>query len=106
MSISKLFRCWLRDLGFFVTFILGNENVVGSAICIHKELLHEDAAVTHMITCQGRDHIVSIQSGRHSLVIINVHFEPELSLRQLRERLHLIHPQWPSYPSGVGSIFG
>ena len=26
MSISKLFRCWLRDLGFFVTFIPGNEN--------------------------------------------------------------------------------
>ena len=64
MSISKLFRCWLRDLGFFVTFFPGNENAGGSAICIHKELLPEDAIVTHMITCQGRDHVVSRQSGR------------------------------------------
>ena len=51
MSISKLFRCWLRDLGFFVTFIPGNENAGGSAMCIHKELLREDAIVTHMIKC-------------------------------------------------------
>ena len=35
----------------------------------------------HRITCQGCDHIVSVQSGRQSLVIVNVHFEPELTLR-------------------------
>ena len=54
--------------------------------------------------CQGRDHIVNIQSGRHNLVIVNVHFEPELTLRQLRGRLHLIHPHWPSYPNKVDII--
>ena len=54
---------------FFGTFIPGNDNAGGSAICNHKELLLEDAIVTHMITCQGRDHIVSVQSGRQSLVI-------------------------------------
>ena len=32
--------------------------------------------MTHLITCQGRDHVVNIQSGRQSLVIVNVHFEP------------------------------
>ena len=37
---------------------------------------------------------------------VNVHFEPELTLRQLRHRLHLIHPRWPSYPNGVGIILG
>ena len=37
--------------------------------------------MTHLITCQGRDHLVNIQSGRHNLVIVNVHFEPELTLR-------------------------
>ena len=62
--------------------------------------------MTHMIICQGRDHIVSIQSGRQSLVIVNVHFEPELTLRRLRERLRLITPHWPSYPNAVGIILG
>ena len=64
-----------------------NESAGGSAICIHRDFLLEEAIVTHLITCQGRDHIVNIQSGRRSLVIVNVHFEPELTLRQLRGRL-------------------
>ena len=59
-----------------------------------------------MITCQGRDHIVNVQSGRKNLVIVNVHFEPELTLRRLRERLRLITPHWPSYPNAVGIILG
>ena len=50
MSVSRLLKCWLHDLSFFGTFILGNENAGGSAICIHKDLLPEDAIVTHMIT--------------------------------------------------------
>ena len=91
---------------FFGTFIPDNENVGGSAICIHTDLLPEGAIVSHVITCQGRDHLVSIQSGRHNLVIINVHFEPELTLRQLRGRLRLIHPHCIAYPSGVGIILG
>ena len=86
---------------FFGTFIPDNENAGGSAICIHRDLLLEDAIVTHVVTCQGRDHLVNIRSGRHSLVIVNVHFEPELTLRQLRGRLSFIHPHWPAYPRGV-----
>ena len=46
------------------------------------DLLPEDASVTHVVTCQGRDHLVNIRSGRHSLVIVHVHFEPEFTLRQ------------------------
>ena len=49
---------------------------------------------------------MNIQSGRHNLVFINVHFEPELTLRQLRGRLSLIQAHWPTYPSGVGTILG
>ena len=89
---------------FFDIFIPDNENAGGSAICIHRDLLPEEAIVTHLITCQGRDHLVNIQSGRHNLVIVNVHFEPELTLRQLRGRLRLIHPNRPAYPNGVGSF--
>ena len=54
------------------TFFL--ENAGGSAICIHWDLLPEEAIVTHFIPCQGRDHIVHIQTGRQNLVIVNVHF--------------------------------
>ena len=59
-----------------------------------------------MITCQGRDHIVNVQSGRKNLVIVNVHFAPKLTLRRLRDRLRLIAPHWPSYPNAVGVILG
>ena len=42
------------------------------------------------VTCQSRDHIVNVRSGGQSLVVVNVHFEPDLTLRSLRERLRLI----------------
>ena len=86
-----------------------NNNIVcpgGSAICIHKDILPEDAVVTHVITCQGRDHVVNVQSGRRNLVVVNVHFELELTLGRLRERLRLIAPHWPPYPNAVGIIMG
>ena len=91
---------------FFGTFIPGNENAGGSAICIHRDLLPEEAIGTHLVTCQGHDHLVNIQSVRQSPVSVNVHFEQELTLRQLRDRLHLINPHWPSYPNAVDFIFG
>ena len=65
----------------FSTFLPDNVNAGGSAICIHRDLLREEATVSLVITFQGRDHFVNIQSGRHNLVIVNVHFEPELTLQ-------------------------
>ena len=76
----------------FGTIHLDSEYAGGSAICIHRDLLLEDALVTHVVTCHGRDHLVNSQSGRHNLVIVNVHFEPERTLRQLRGRWGIIHP--------------
>ena len=60
--------------------------------------------VTHVVTCQGRDHIVSIRSGCRNLTVVNFHFEPELTLRSLRERLRLITTHCPLYPEAVGVI--
>ena len=57
----------------FDTFFLDNENAGGSAICIHRDL-PEEAIVTHLVTCHGRDHLVRIQTGRHNLLVVNVHF--------------------------------
>ena len=45
---------------FFGTFIVDNENAGGSAICIHRNLPPEGAIVSHVISCQGRDHLESI----------------------------------------------
>ena len=61
------------------TFVPNNSNAGGSAVCIHKNLLPEGAIVTHVVTCLGRDDIVNIQSGARNLVIVNVHFEPDLT---------------------------
>ena len=87
-------------------FTPGNANTGGSAICIQKDLLPDDAVVKHVVTCQGRDHIVSIRSGRGKFVVVNAHSEPELTLRSLRERLRLITPHWPQYPNAMGMIIG
>ena len=57
--------------------------VEGSAICIHEVLLPDDVVVTHVITCQGRDHIVNVRSGCRNLVVVNVHLEPELTPEEL-----------------------
>ena len=45
-------------------------------------------------------------SGSSVLVVVNVHFEPDLTLRSLRERLCLITPHWPCYPGALGVIAG
>ena len=50
---------------------------------------------------------MSIRTGDRDLVVVNVHFEPDLTLRNLRERLRLITPHWPFFPEAVGfSITG
>ena len=103
MYCSRLIRYWSRDSDYMVP---NNPNAGGSAICIHKDLLLDDAMVTHMVTCQGRDHIVSIRSGCRNLTVVNFHFEPKLTLRSLRGRLRLIAPHWPLYPEAVGVIAG
>ena len=88
----------------FGTIIPGNENAGGTASCIHKDLLPDDATVTHFVTCPRRGHTVSIQSDWTKLVIVSVHFEPELTVRRLRERLRHIIPHCPSYPNAMGFI--
>ena len=49
---------------------------------------------------------MNIRPGCRSLVGVNVHFEPELTLRGLRERLRLISPHWPLYPEAAAVIMG
>ena len=99
-------QVWVPRFRLFGTFILGSENSGKSAFFIHQDLLPEGVIVIHVIACQGHDHVVNVQPGRRNFVVVNVHFEPELALRRLRERLRLITPQWPPYPGAVGIIMG
>ena len=66
----------------------------------------DGAIVTHVITCQDRDHIVTIHSGGSVLVIVNVHFEPDPTLKSLREQLRLVTPHWPCCPGALGVTAG
>ena len=75
----------------FGTFIIDNVNASGSAISIRKHIQPDYAIVTHEITSQLRGHIVKIRHGESVLVVIYVHFEPDLILRDLRERFSTGH---------------
>ena len=46
----------------FLGILLDNENAGRSAICIHRDLLQEDAIVMHVVACQGLDYLVNIRS--------------------------------------------
>ena len=50
--------------------------------------------------------IVTMRSDGSVLVIVHVHFEPDLVLGDLRERLHRISFRWPRYPEALGVIVG
>ena len=71
-----------------------------------KNLLPDGAIITHVATCQRRDHILTIRSGESVVVIVNVHFEPDLVLMDLRERLRRVSPHCPCYPEAFGVIIG
>ena len=96
MSFSRPFMYWPRDSGFMVRLYQATK----------MQDVQPYAVVTHVVTCQGRDHVVNIRSGCQSLVVVNVHFEPDLTLRSSRERLRLITPLWPQYPDAIGMIMG
>ena len=100
--------CKLSSAGLaipaFGTLIAHTVSAGGSASFIHDSLLPNDALVTQVTTCQGRDHNVTIRSGDCVLIVVNVHFVPDLTLRGLRERLRQISPPWPCFPGALGVI--
>ena len=72
-------RLWVWLRGFVFLYLLSWKRKCRRI----RDLLPEEAIVSHLITCAGRDHIVKIQSGRQSLVIVNVHFELELTFETI-----------------------
>ena len=90
MSFSRLFKCWLRDSSYLVRSFLVTRMQEDRTYASARSFLPENAIVTHRVTCQGRDHLVNVQSGRQSLVIVK----------------RLITPHRPSYHNAVGIILG
>ena len=72
----------------------------------HEDLLPDHAFVSHEITCQGRDHVVTIRSGEGVLVVVNVHLEPDLVMKDLRESLRRTSHHWPRHHEALGVIIG
>ena len=99
-------QVWAPRFSLYGTFLPGKLNTGGSAMCIHKDLLPDGAVLTHVITCQGGDHIVNVRSGRRNLVVVNVHFEPKLTLRNFARDYVPITPHWPQYANAIGIIMG
>ena len=102
-SLSTTTSCFRRC--FFGTFIPGNENERGSAICIHQDLLPDDGIGTHNYLLRTRP-FCERTVWAEKVGVVNVHFEPELTLRRLCERMRLITPHWPWYLNAVGIILG
>ena len=48
--------------------------------------------------------MVTVRSGGSVMVIVNVHFEPNLVLRDLRERSRLISLNWLHQPEDFGVV--
>ena len=72
-------------------------NAGGSAMLIRQTLLHDGAVPTHVVTQQGRGHLVKIPSENGTLTIANVHLVPGSNL---------IFTHWPTYPDGLGVVIG
>ena len=98
----QVLRTQFRMFGIFVP---GNVNAGGSATFIRKNCLRDRAVVTHEVTYQGRDLIITVHDGRSLLVITNVHFEP-IQCPSLRERLRRLSTHWPQYPGPFRVIIG
>ena len=64
MSFYKLFKYYILNSGTGRLFL-----IIGTP---------DGTIVTPVTTCQGRDHIVTIRSGKRVLEVVNVHLEPDV----------------------------
>ena len=60
----------------------------------------------HLVTQQGRDHLVKTHLDNRTLMVANVHLEPGSSLRKIRERLQHNSTHWSAYPECLGVLIG
>ena len=54
----------------------------------------------------GRDHLVRLQQLDCKSTIINLHDQPDDTLKELRKRLRAAAARWPTYPDGIDFLVG
>ena len=102
----KLFRCWLRDFGSLGILFLKTQTREDQLFVFTRDLLPEEAIVTNLATCQGRDHFVNTQSGKHNFVIVNVHFEPGGYVEAITWQIASYSPALPCVSQCCGHYLG
>ena len=90
-------NAWLK-LCFFTT---GNVNAGGSVTLARRGILGPNSIFEHEENFPGRDHLRD-----RSCTIINLHYQPEGSLHELRRRLRAAAAVWSNYPEGKGFLVG
>ena len=75
-------------------------------LCLFTGTSYQTVRLSLTTTCQGRDLMVTFRSGEGILVVVNVHFEPDPVLRDLRQILRLFSLHWPRDPEAFAMIVG
>ena len=88
------------------TFTPGNVHSRGSVILIRKDILGPGTTIEHEEIFPGGDHLVRFRQLDCSCTVINLHYQPEGTLQELRQRLRAAAAMWPTYPDGVGFLVG
>ena len=93
---------WLK----FGTFTTVNVNSGGSVILARTDTFGLVTMIEQEETFPGRDHLVRIWQVGDSCTVINLHYQPEGTLQELRRRLRAAAALWPTHPDGAGNLVG
>ena len=75
-------------------------------ILVRKQCLLPGAEIHHHILHPGRDHMIRITSKTPSCTVVNVRFQREVSVAELRKRPRASWNVRPTHPDGVGFLVG
>ena len=79
--------------GTWWELVENNPNAGESAVLIRKSTLQGRNSLHHMISPAGRDHLITLRSDTNSLMIGNVHLEPNSTLMEFGVRLRTMCTQ-------------
>ena len=95
-----------RNAWLIFFFNSWNVNAGGSVFLALRGILGPNAIFEHEEIFPGRDHLVRIRQRDRSWTIIDLHYQPEDSLQELRRRLRAAAAVWFNYPEGKGFLVG
>ena len=106
-TLPILILSWIVLFGIeFVTFTPSNVNSGRSVIFARFDILGTGTTIEHEDIFPGRDHLLRIRHLDCSCTVINLHYQPEGTLQELRRRLRAAAALWPTYTYGIGFLVG